>query len=894
LIFNEIDMSFFSRFFKDPDANVIAEVRPIIERINTLEQEYQALSEDAIQAKTAEFRSRLEAGESLDDVLPEAYAVVKNVSRRLVGTSWPVRGEENKWVEIPYDEQIIGAILLHRGQIVEMKTGEGKTLVSTMPVYLNALAGKGVHVITVNEYLARRDAEWVGKIHEYLGLTVGVSVHGDDKTAKRAAYAADITYGTNNEFGFDYLRDNMAMSTADKVQRGLAYGIVDEVDSILIDEARTPLIISAPAERSTSMYERFVQIVPQLNEGEHYNVDEKSRSVALTEGGLDAVEKILGEGSIYNAGGVMMVHHLEAALKAHALFKRDRDYVVKDDQIVIVDEFTGRLMAGRRYSEGLHQAIEAKEGVRIQRESRTLATITFQNYFRMYDKLSGMTGTAVTQAEEFSKVYKLDVTAIPTHHQVIRQDLTDRIFKTENGKFQAVAREVKARHEHGQPVLLGTISIEKSERLSDHLRREGVPHEVLNAKFHEKEAKIIEHAGQRGVVTIATNMAGRGTDIKLGAGVKELGGLVVIGTERHESRRIDNQLRGRSGRQGDPGLSQFYVSLEDDLMRIFGSERVQGMMNTLGVPEDQPIENRFISRSLENAQKKVEANNFDVRKHLLEYDDVMNKQRQVLYRMRDDILEAWEAEKKVHDEGVKSGTEAVEEYLPEDIDTLRDRVLDMIETNIEEIVLLHTQGKDDSNWNLEEIAESAAAMFRAPSDLPKQIRDLEERSRGREGDAKTRDAIISLLISLANEAYEAKEAEIGLFHMREIEKIVLLRSIDVLWIEHLEAMERLREGIGLQGYGQRDPLVEYKKEGYQLFQEFLYAVGRQVTQTIYKIEVNRTAGATPMERQQDMQTSGGEAAKTAGPVAAVKQEKVGRNDPCWCGSGKKYKRCHGA
>ncbi len=876
-IFLLICMAFLTRLFGDPNARLIKKVQPTVDRINQLELEYQQLTDDQLKAKTAEFRARLagktgdDAKKALEDLLPEAFATVKNAARRLVGKKWLVRGEEREWHEVHFDVQLIGGIFLHQGHVVEMKTGEGKTLVSTLPAYLNALGGNNVHIVTVNEYLVQRDSEWVGELHRFLGLTVGTTLHGQSTTDKRAAYACDITYGTNNEFGFDYLRDNMVMTTQDKAQRGLHYAIVDEVDSILIDEARTPLIISGPAEASTDLYEKFVRIVPKLAEGTDYNVDEKARAVTLTEDGLDHLEKLLGMGNIYNEGGIAMVHHLEAALKAYVLYKRDRDYIVKDNEVVIVDEFTGRLMAGRRYSEGLHQAIEAKEGVVVQRENRTLATITFQNYFRMFDKLAGMTGTASTQAEEFSKVYKLEVTEIPPNRAVVRADQTDRIFKTEKGKFEAVVRDVAERAAKGQPVLIGTISIEKSETLSALLSQAGVKHEVLNAKQHEREAKIVERAGERGAVTIATNMAGRGTDIKLGEGVRELGGLHVLGTERHEARRIDNQLRGRSGRQGDPGSSQFYVSLEDDLMRIFGSDRMKSVMNTLGVPDDQPIEHPLISRSLETAQRKVEANNFDVRKHLLDYDDVMNKQRLALYHMRDEILAEWDAADK---------------------SKLKERLLRLMDEEIERLVTFHTMGDFETEWNLEEIAETVATICAVPKDLHATLLGFENNVRKIDGDVKARDAIIKHLAEVVRAAYAAKEQELGMDNMRQVERLMLLRTIDTLWVEHLDAIERVRTGIGLRGYGQRDPLVEYKKEAYQMYQGFLDEVEKGVVYAVLKVGLGGPQ-ASPLEQQNAMQLSGGneDAIDTQAPTRASAEQKTGRNDPCFCGSGKKYKKC---
>ncbi|MFH0830626.1 MAG: preprotein translocase subunit SecA, partial [Parcubacteria group bacterium] len=672
-------MGLLTKVFGDPNIRVIKQLEPIVREVRAQAKKLESLTDDQLKAKTGELKERVQKqNESLDDVLPEAFAVVCDGMRRLFGRSWLVREIETKWDMLPFDVQIIGGIVLHQGKIAEMRTGEGKTLVAVLPAYLNALAGKGVHIVTVNEYLAQRDAEWMGGVYKFLGLTVGVTLHGQTPEEKRAAFAADITFGTNNEFGFDYLRDNMVHDLAQAAQRGQAYAIVDEVDSILIDEARTPLIISAPAAESTELYRQMSRIAEQLVENRDYNLDEKLKAVSLSEEGIARVEQLLGIKNLYEEGGIRLVTHVEAAVRAKAIFKRDRDYVVKDQQVIIVDEFTGRLMPGRRYAEGLHQAIEAKEGVEVQRESRTLATITFQNYFRLYAKLAGMTGTAATEAEEFAKIYRLDVVVIPTHRPMVRRDAGDQIYKTELGKFRATVRAIAERHSKGQPMLVGTVSVARSERLSEMLREEGIPHEVLNAKNHEHEAQIVAKAGQRGTVTISTNMAGRGTDIKLGPGVVELGGLHVIGTERHEARRVDNQLRGRAGRQGDPGSSQFYVSLEDDLMRIFGSDRMKSMMDRLGVSEDQAIENRIISRSIESAQKKVEGHNFDIRKHLVEYDDVLNRQREVIYSKRRELLEIWQLEKK-RLKGQKVAGE-----------TLKERVLKLIKAELEQVVETHT------------------------------------------------------------------------------------------------------------------------------------------------------------------------------------------------------------
>lgn len=858
---------------------------PTVEKINNLEPAMEKLSDEELKAKSEEFKNRLVQGEKEDDLLPEAFAVVREAVKRVDGKRL-------------FDVQLLGGITLHQGKIAEMKTGEGKTHTATTAVYLNALSGKGVHIVTVNDYLAKRDMNWMGPIYNFLGLSTGsiqhdasflyepkiidsdeVSVEMENlrPVSRREAYAADITYGTNNEFGFDYLRDNMVQSLDQMVQRQeMNFAIVDEVDSILIDEARTPLIISAPDSESTKLYKQFAQIVPRLKKEDDFNVDEKMRAVSLTDKGISAVEKMLGVKNIYDVSKISYVHQLEQALKANILFKLDRDYVVRDGQVVIVDDFTGRLMPGRRYSEGLHQAIEAKENVEVQKESRTLATITFQNYFRMYGKLAGMTGTAVTSAEEFAKVYKLDVVPIPTNKPMIRKDLADTVYKTENGKFNAVAEEIKVRHEKGQPVLVGTIAIEKSEALHDMLERSGVPHEVLNAKNHEKEAQIVALAGEQGAVTIATNMAGRGTDIKLGEGVIELGGLHILGTERHEARRIDNQLRGRAGRQGDPGSSQFVVSLEDELMRRFGGDKVKNIMDRFGLPEDQPIENKIISRSIESAQSKIEGFNFDIRKHVLEYDDVMNKQREVIYKRRREIL----AKK-----------------------SLKDDVMNIVEEEIEQIVSVHTAGHPE-DWQMENILNDFNVICPACADLKKLV-EL-QKSKNDINDPQKISKIIEYLKGMAKEVYGKKEQEIGPDVMRQIEKAIYLRAIDTFWMNHLDDMDYLREGIGLRGYGQRDPLVEYKKEGYMLFQNLLASIRNSVVNTIFKIGVMREEPVPQKSVLEDAKYQGAEQQpaqfaaakddsekKSAVPQTIVNKKEVGRNDPCPCGSNKKYKKCCG-
>ncbi len=880
-------MFILNKIFGDPNEKAIKKIQPIVDEINKLESKFQAFSDGELRNQTEVFKDRIRKGETLDQILPEAFAVVREAAKRTLK-------------QRHYDVQLIGGVVLHQGKIAEMKTGEGKTLVSTLPLYLNALTGKGVHLVTVNDYLARRDANWMGPIYHLLGLSVGVIQHDksfvfDPKTApdgnevtvemenlrevsRKEAYLCDITYGTNNEFGFDYLRDNMAVNTSQIVQRELNYAIVDEVDSILIDEARTPLIISAPDTESDTMYTTFARLVKKLEKEKDYTVDEKMRAVSLTEEGMEKVEKMLGMKNIYNEGGIMLVHHLEQALKAEVLFKRDRDYVVKDGEVIIVDEFTGRLMPGRRFGEGLHQAIEAKENVKVQKESRTLATITFQNYFRLYNKLAGMTGTAATSAEEFSKVYNLDVVVIPTNKPVIRKDFNDSIYKTERGKFKALIREIKKHHQKGQPVLVGTISIEKSELLSKMLTREGIKHEVLNAKFHEKEALIISKAGQKGAVTIATNMAGRGTDIKLGEGVKELGGLCILGTERHEARRIDNQLRGRAGRQGEPGETRFFVSMEDHLMRVFGSEKVKAMMDKLGIEEDVPIENSFISKSIENAQNKIEGYNFDIRKHVLEYDDVMNKQREVIYKKRREILEI---AKNIEDTDKEINKENFPELLK-----LKDKILQMFENQAQYIVSINSTDAR-SKWNIGGMAESVRKIVPVDGELESRLKEIANSNRP---DEEARSLMTDLIFEALSNAYNKREEEIGYAAARQIEKMVILRSIDILWIEHLDSMDSLREGIGLRGYGQRDPLVEYKKESYRMFQSLLDGIEKSVVSSIFKVQIVRNI-ESPMQNK-DVFTSGGD--ETAGSmIPATKKRKIGRNEPCPCGSGKKYKKCHG-
>jgi len=834
---------FLKKIFGSHNERMLKLLVPIVDEINGLEPNIKKLSDDELRGKTAEFKQRLERGEELDDLLPEAFAVAREASVRALGMR-------------PFDVQLIGGIVLHQGKISEMKTGEGKTLVATMPIYLNALSGKGVHLVTVNDYLAKRDSEWMGKLYKFLGLTVDCVVHGLDDRERQLAYAADITYGTNNEFGFDYLRDNMKFRLEELVQRELNYAIVDEVDSILIDEARTPLIISGPAEKSTELYYRVNRIIPQLSEEAHFTKEEKSRTVALNEDGVARVERLLGIENLYDPHNMTINHHVQQALRAHVLFKRDVDYIVKDGQVIIVDEFTGRLMPGRRYSDGLHQALEAKEGVNVENENQTLASITFQNYFRMYEKLAGMTGTAETEAPEFAKIYKLDVMVIPTNQNMIRIDNADCIYRTEAEKFRAVVNEIKELHTINRPVLVGTINITKSEKLSEMLKRTGVPHQVLNAKHHEKEAEIVSQAGQPGAVTISTNMAGRGTDIVLGPGVVDVGGLHIIGTERHESRRIDNQLRGRSGRQGDPGSSRFYLSLEDDLMRIFAADRLSGLMQRIGMAEDEPIEHRLISKAIENAQSRVEGHNFDLRKNIIEYDDVMNQQREIIYRQRREALQGGQ---------------------------LKPAVFDMIEDILDSIVEANTAEKTYAeDWDLEAIKNEIARIFGVQADLT--VESLEDMDR---------DNLREHLLELVKERYEAREKAFGEPIMRDLENYLLLQTVDALWKDHLLNMDHLKEGIGLRSYGQKDPLVEYKREGHEMFQEMIDRVKEETLQKLYHIQIQREEQLDEMRAEQEDQPMFYGPADAPPKQAVRKDAKVGRNDPCPCGSGRKYKKCHG-
>jgi len=863
--------SFLTRLLGDRTSKEIARLQPLVDDASALESELTGLADSALAAKTAEFKQRLHDGESLDDLLPDAFAVVREVSRRTIGLRH-------------FDAQFLGGAVLHGGKIAEMKTGEGKTLVATLPLYLNALAGGGAHLVTVNDYLSRRDAGWMSPIYQFLGLSVATiahdfsglydptftdpSPHADDRLnhfrpiSRREAYHADITYGTVNEFGFDYLRDNMAIRIEDLVQRELVYAIVDEVDFILIDEARTPLIISGMLEGSTKRYFDFARLVNRLTAGRDYTVEEKIKTALLTEDGTAHVERLLGVDNLADIEHVDLMHHIQQALRAQACYKKDVDYVVRDGQVIIVDEFTGRLMFGRRYSDGLHQAIEAKENVRIEHESQTLATITLQNYFRMYRKLAGMTGTAKTEEEELQKIYNLPVIVIPTHKPMIREDRADLVYKTERGKLKATVAEITDCHKRGQPALVGTRSIEKNEQLSEALRRQGVPHQVLNAKHHEREAEIIAQAGRRSAVTIATNMAGRGVDIILGGNppdpaeaefVRSVGGLHVIGTERHEARRIDNQLRGRSGRQGDPGSSRFYVALDDELMRLFAGQRIAAIMDRLGIDEDVPVEAALVTRQIESAQKKVEQYHFDVRKHVLEYDDVMNVQRNVIYGERRKVLRG---------------------------ENIRENILDIIERLVTETVDANCppEARRDE-WNLAGLAEAIVQLIPALADVP-----LDE-------SVRTREEVLTTLTQAALAAYERKEEELGRDRLREVERLVLLQMIDRKWIDHLYNMEALREGIGLRAYGQASPLVEYQREGYDLFQEMLGTIQEETIRILYRVqaESSERPARQPVIR----------AVREPVAVAATRtndgtgKHKLGRNDPCWCGSGKKYKKCHG-
>ena len=836
------------RFLGDNNDKEVKRLRAKVDEINGFEEGLQNLSDSSLARYTDKFRDRLAEGETLEDIMPEAFAVVREASRRILGMRH-------------FDVQMMGGICLHEGKIAEMRTGEGKTLVATLPTYLNALTGKGVHIVTVNDYLAKRDSIEMGRLYNFLGLSVGLVRHDMDFPERKYAYSCDITFGTNNEFGFDYLRDNMVVDMKQMVQRELNYAIVDEVDSILVDEARTPLIISGPGTKPTETYVRMAKAVNVLQEGVDYTVDEKAKTVAPADTAIPKIEKALGIKNMYDPENMEMSHCFMAALRAKALMKRDRDYVVKDGEIIIVDEFTGRLMQGRRYSDGLHQAIEAKEGLEVQRESQTLASITFQNYFRMYNKLSGMTGTAKTEEDEFLKIYKLPVIVIPTNRPIARIDHPDVIYKTKRAKYRAVANDVEAIHQKGQPVLIGTTSITQSEELSRILSQRNIPHNVLNAKFHEQEAEIIADAGQKSAVTIATNMAGRGTDIKLGEGVPELGGLFIVGTERHESRRIDNQLRGRAGRQGDPGESRFYLSLEDDLLRLFGSDNIAHIMDRLGMGEDDPIEHKLITRSIENAQKKVEGRNFDMRKHVLEYDDVMNQQREVIYGERRKVLLG---------------------------DNLREHILGMLGGIIEAQMNQYANEKlYPEEWSLENLITDAEGIY-APKGRMK-LDELEDMSR---------DELQDFLNQVAEESYTQREQLFGEDNMRELEKIIMLRVVDNRWMEHLDRMDMLREGIGLLAYGQRQPLVEYKIRGHEMFNQMIASIQNDIASLIFRVNIITREQQEAMERENQQRMAAAKANHGDDFQENVKQpvkngEKVGRNDLCPCGSGKKYKNCCG-
>ena len=909
------DMNVFKKIFGTSSQREVKAIMPLVDKVLALEEEYKALSDHELQAKTGEFKERLQKGETLDDILPEAFAACREADWRVLGMR-------------PYPVQIIGGIILHQGRIAEMKTGEGKTLVATLPAYLNALSGKGVHIVTVNDYLAKRDSEWMGKVYRFLGLTVGLVIHGVDPAGKKAAYNADITYGTNNEFGFDYLRDNMAIYKAELMQRGHAFAIVDEVDSILIDEARTPLIISGQGEKSTQLYTLVDQFVSRLKcqriakvdakEEEDpdidadYIVDEKARTATLTARGIAKAEQAFNIENLADPENTTLSHHINQAIKAHGVMKKDIDYVVKDGQVIIVDEFTGRLMFGRRYNEGLHQAIEAKEHVEVANESKTLATITFQNYFRLYDKLSGMTGTAMTEEEEFGTIYELDIVEIPTNKPVQRVDHHDVVYKTEAGKLRAVVNQIAECHEKGQPVLVGTVSIEKSEQLSEMLKKRGIKHNVLNAKNHEKEAEIVAQAGKMGAVTVATNMAGRGTDIMLGGNaeylakadlrkagmsdeliaeatgyadtdnqeildarkqyadaeakykesikaeadkVREVGGLFILGTERHESRRIDNQLRGRAGRQGDPGESRFYLSLEDDIMRLFGSERVMGMMEKLGVDEDTPIEQKMLTNAIENAQKQVESRNFQTRKNVLQYDDVMNTQREVIYKERRKVLDG---------------------------EDLQESIQNMLHNTVENAIRGHMG--EQKHMTAEDFREATAQfrnMFLKPGELELTDEELQQYDE---------DQLVELVVGKAKEVYAAREQEFGSPLMRELERVLMLRVVDEYWMDQIDAMNDLKQGIGLRGYAQTDPVVAYKKEGYEMFEQMIAAIQEETLRRLFLVRLRQNQ---EVKRERVAKVTG-ESGAGDGTVQQRPQRKVikiGRNDPCPCGSGLKWKKC---
>ncbi|WP_040192740.1 preprotein translocase subunit SecA [Clostridium culturomicium] len=830
-------MKIFDKIFGSYSEREIKRIMPIVKKINSLEPSIKVLSDDELRAKTEEFKERIKKGESLDAILPEAFAVVREASSRVLGMRH-------------YDVQLIGGIVLHQGRIAEMRTGEGKTLVATLPSYLNALTGNGVHIITVNDYLAKRDRDEMGRIHEFLGLSVGVIIHGQTQVEKQMMYNCDITYGTNNEFGFDYLRDNMVVYKQEKVQRDLNYVIVDEVDSILIDEARTPLIISGQGSKSTDLYKVADFFVKALQESD-YMKDEKKNSVILTDEGIAKAEKFFHLENYADAENMDIQHHLVQALKANHMMRNEKDYIVKDGEVIIVDDFTGRLMEGRRYSDGLHQAIEAKEGVKVARESKTLATITFQNYFRMYTKLAGMTGTAETEEAEFREIYGLDVIVIPTNMPVVRVDYPDVVYKTVKGKYKALVDEIQESHAKGQPVLVGTVSIEKSEEISNMLKRRGIPHQVLNAKYHEKEAEIVALAGQKGAVTIATNMAGRGTDIKLGEGVVEAGGLKILGTERHESRRIDNQLRGRAGRQGDPGASRFYISLEDDLMRIFGSERLSGVVDKLGLDEEDAIESKMVSSAIEGAQRKVEGNNFDIRKNVVKYDDVMNKQREIIYKQRQEVL------------------------MGADI---RDQIQGMISDVVTSSVRNHISGVEDTfDDELNKLVKFMEEVF-----VPRGTFTAEELSN------MSVDEISKAYLDKAGELYKEKEAEFGDEQMREIERVILLKIVDSKWMDHIDNMDHLKQGIGLRAYKQQDPAQAYQMEGSDMFAEMIDNIKEETVKYLFHVKLEKAP-----EREQVAEITSTNEDTSAKKEPIKKQSKPNRNDACPCGSGRKYKNCCG-
>ena len=838
-------MGLFGGLFKSYSEREVNRIKPIVDKIEALDGSMSKLTDEELKNKTVEFKERLANGETLDDILVEAFATVREASWRVLQMKH-------------YREQLIGGIVLHQGRIAEMKTGEGKTLVATLPAYLNALSGNGVHIITVNDYLAKRDMEWMGQIYNFLGLTTGVIVHELTNDQRREAYGSDITYGTNNEFGFDYLRDNMVIYKEERVQRQLNFCIVDEVDSILIDEARTPLIISGAGEKSTEFYKVADYFVKTLREEEDYTIDEEANAVMLTDAGVEKAERAFKLDNYADADNMALQHYVTQALKANYSMRRDKDYMVKDGEVIIVDEFTGRLMEGRRYSDGLHQAIEAKEGVKIARESKTLATITFQNYFRMYNKLSGMTGTALTEENEFREIYGLDVIVVPTHRPVQRVDNADLVFKNEKGKFNAIVEDIIETHKTGQPILVGTVSIEKAEELSKILKKRGIPHQVLNAKYHEQEAEIISHAGELGMVTIATNMAGRGTDIKLGEGVVEVGGLKIIGTARHESRRIDNQLRGRSGRQGDPGSSTFYISLDDDLMRIFGSDKIQAVVDKIGLEEDDAIENKIITKQIENAQKKVEGNNFNIRKTLLGYDDVMNMQREVIYKQRAQVLEG---------------------------EDLKDQILNMTSDVISNAVLSHLNGVEGDDV---EVEMKKLIAYLDDICVPDNRVTVEELMK------ITNDEIIEKYKNIATEIYNGKEEEFGSEKMREIERVILLRTVDSKWMNHIDNMDHLKQGMGLRAFKQQDPVQAYQMEGSQMFDEMIQGIKTDTVKYIFHVQMEKAPERERVAKETSAVHAGADGdSKSTKREPVRKKIEIGRNEPCPCGSGKKYKNCCG-